>query len=78
MPDLTNRAGPVLIEAVRRDPMADAPVPDPPAAKPPTTAFTPTQMAVGFGILGFGILASLVLLVARRMRRQGRARTDGR
>ena len=73
MPDLTNRAGPVLIEAVRRDPMADAPVPDPPAAKPPTTAFTPTQMAVGFGIL-----ASLVLLVARRMRRQGRARTDGR
>ena len=39
------------------------------AAQPPdesTVAFTPTQLAVGFAIL-----ASLVVLVARRMRRRG-------
>ena len=43
--------------------------PDVPA--PPTVAFTPTQLAVGFGII-----ASLVLLVAGRMRRN-RSRSGG-
>ncbi len=48
------------------------PVPDPvppeaterPASSVSTAAFTPTQLAVGFGIL-----ASIVVIVARRMRR---------
>lgn len=37
-------------------------------AAPPTVVFTPTQLAVGFGIL-----ASLVVLVAGRIRRRGRS-----
>ena len=43
------------------------PSPAVPAALP-TVAFTPTQLAVGFGIV-----ASLVLLVAGRIRRRGRS-----
>jgi hypothetical protein len=35
-------------------------------------AFTPTQLAVGFGIL-----ASLILLLAGRMRRRGRSGSRG-
>lgn len=68
MPDLTTRSAPPPTDGLRPDPVADQPVPDPPAADQATVAFTPTQMAVGFGIL-----TSLLLLVARRMRRRGRA-----
>ena len=52
---------------------ADAPPPAVEAEPPPTptAAFSPTQLAVGFGIL-----ASLVLLVAGRMRRN-RSRSGG-
>ena len=50
--------------------------PAPPTDSPPldqaTVAFTPTQLAVGFGIL-----ASLVLLLARRIRRRGRSGSRG-
>ena len=46
---------------------AAEPFPAAPAALP-TVAFTPTQLAVGFGIV-----ASLVLLVAGRIRRRGRS-----
>jgi hypothetical protein len=42
------------------------------AAAPATAVFTPTQLAVGFGIL-----ASLVLLVAGRLRRRNRSRSGG-
>jgi hypothetical protein len=46
--------------------------PPPPADVPPpdesTVVFTPTQLAVGFGIL-----ASLIVLVARRLGRRGRS-----
>ncbi|MEX1169843.1 MAG: hypothetical protein WEE50_06855 [Chloroflexota bacterium] len=41
--------------------------PDPSPSDELTVAFTPTQIAVGFGIV-----ASLVLLLARQLRRSGR------
>ncbi len=68
MPDLTTRGDPVPTDGLPRNRAADEPVPELPPAELPTVAFTPTQMAVGFGIL-----ASLVLLVARRMRRRDRS-----
>jgi hypothetical protein len=46
--------------------------PDVEPTPPPTVAFTPTQLAVGFGIL-----ASLVVLVAGRLRRRQRSRSGG-
>ena len=49
-------------------PASQAAEPSPAAAGPVTVAFTPTQLAVGFGIV-----ASLVLLVAGRIRRRGRS-----
>lgn len=51
------------------DPVPPADDPDP---MPATIAFTPTQLAVGFGIV-----ASLILLVARRVRRRGQSRSRG-
>jgi hypothetical protein len=58
-------------------PVPDQPAPpDPPAAgraaAPATAPFTPTQLAVGFGIL-----AAVVALVARSLRRRGRAERRG-
>jgi hypothetical protein len=52
-------------------PMGGAPPPpDLPEAEPPSTVtFTPTQLAVGFGII-----ASLILLVASRLRRNRQRR----
>jgi hypothetical protein len=59
----TNGKGPHPVDST---PPPEAPV-DP---LPSTVTFTPTQLAVGFGIL-----ASLVLLVARQVRR---GRSDAR
>ena len=59
----TNGKGPHPVD--EPPPIDESPPPD-----QATAAFTPTQLAVGFGIL-----ASLVLLVARRMRRN---RSSGR
>ena len=66
IPVPTNGKGPHPVDDP--PPSADAPSPD-----QSTVVFTPTQLAVGFGIL-----ASLVLLVARRMRRRGRSGSHGR
>ena len=66
IPVPTNGRGPQRVEE-----------PVPPTDAPPfdqaTVAFTPTQLAVGFGIL-----ASLVLLLAGRIRRRGRSGSCGR
>lgn len=59
---------PVPTNGKRPHPVAGEPVPEAPAADQATAPFTPTQLAVGFGIL-----ASLVLLVAGRLRRRGRS-----
>ena len=60
IPVPTNGRGPHPVDT---RPPADG---SPPAES--TAAFTPTQLAVGFGIL-----ASLVVLVARRLGRRGRS-----
>ena len=60
IPVPTNGKGPHPVEP---SPAADG---SPPTES--TAAFTPTQLAVGFGIL-----ASLVVLVARRLGRRGRS-----
>jgi hypothetical protein len=49
-----------------------APPEEPPEPIPSAVTFTPTQLAVGFGIV-----ASLVLLVARQVRRRGRPDARG-
>ena len=65
IPVATNGKGPHPSEP------APAPVDSQPT-QPATVVFTPTQLAVGFGIL-----ASLVLLVAGRLRRRNRSRSGG-
>jgi hypothetical protein len=60
IPVPTNGKGPHPIA-----PVAPGPAADPPEPGPATIAFTPTQLAVGFGII-----ASLIVLLARRMRRR--------
>ncbi len=64
IPVATNGKGPHPAEPAPQDDAAETPTPS-------TVAFTPTQLAVGFGII-----ASLVLLVAGRMRRN-RSRAGG-
>jgi len=48
-------------------PVVPGPGDDPTEPAPATIVFTPTQLAVGFGII-----ASLIVLLARRMRRRRR------
>jgi hypothetical protein len=60
----TNGKGPHRVD---EPPRPDSSPSDPSPGDALTVAFTPTQIAVGFGIV-----ASLVLLLARQLRRRGR------
>ena len=59
VPVPTNGKGPRHVD--------EAPTPTPSQPDELTVTFTPVQIAVGFGIV-----ASLILLVARELRRRGR------
>jgi hypothetical protein len=63
----TNGKGPHRVD----EPLPPVDEPAPPA-EASSVVFTPTQLAVGFGIL-----ASLVVLVARQIRRRGRSGSRG-